>query len=177
MADPLALSAKLFAGRIIHISVEGAGTSDALTRPIASSPLWKELLEVSSTTHKPVTVAEAYDVVTPEGWMEMEDIYTVGDTFEVTARRTTALYEQLRYGTAGPIVQGTPQTPFVRSDRSVKAWVNAQLRNQGGQDHNTLALWCQIWAMEPPAEEKKTQTPGLKIRVLKSTLNTVNWPT
>lgn len=175
--DPLPLSAKLFAGCIVHIAVYGAATSDSVTKPIAGSALWKELLAVSSAVHKPTEVGEVYDVPDADtGWREEEDVFTVGDVFELKARYTTALFEQLRYGLAGAIVQGTPQTPFVKGDRKIQAWVNLQRRMQDGTDRNVAALWCDLRAMEPPADEKKTQEPVLKLRVLKSTLNSVNWP-
>lgn len=175
--DALALSTKVFAGKLIHIAVYGSGTSDAVTKPISSSNLWKELLACKSATHKPIVVSEPYDTPDPDtGWREELDEYTVGDEFSLTSRYTTGLYEQLRYGLAGPIVQGTPQTPFVKSDRSVLAWINAQERLGNGQDWNVAALWCRIWAGEPPAVEKKTQEPMLRVRVLKSSLNSINWP-
>lgn len=177
MANPLALSAKLFAGAIIHFAAEAAGTSDLVTKPIAGSALWLELLGCNSAAHKPVKVTEAYDEVDANtGWREGKDEYTVADVFEVKTRYTTGLYEQLRYGLAAAIVQGTPQTPFVKSDRKIRGWVNVQRRMSDGQDRNVLAIFCEVRAMDPPADEKKTQEPMFELRVIYSTLQSINWP-
>ena len=177
MANPLALSAKLFAGSIVHIALEAAGTSDLVTKPVSGSGLWLELLGCNSVVHKPVRVTEAFDEVDPNtGWREGKDEYTVADVFEAKTRYTTALFEQLRYGLAGAIVQGTPQTPFVKSDRKARAWLNFQRRMSDGQDRNIAALFCEIRAMDPPPDEKKTQEPMFEFRVIYSTLQSINWP-
>ena len=177
MAEPLDLAAKLFAGAIIHIALEAEGTSDLTTKPIAASALWKELVGCNSAVHKPVKVTELFDEVDPNtGWHEGKDEYTVADVFEVKTRYTTGLYEQLRYGLAGPIVPGTPQTPLIKGDRKARGWVNIQRRMHDGQDRNVAALFCEIRAMDPPPDEKKTQEPMLELRVIYSTLQTIDWP-
>jgi hypothetical protein len=173
----LALSAKLFAGSIIYVAVEAAGTSDISTRPASNSNLWLELAGVNSAVHKPVKVTELADVPDADtGWREEKDEYTLADVFEVKSRYTTALYEQLRYGLAGAIVQGTAQTPFIKADRKLRGWINVQHRNADGQDRTVLAFFAEIRAMDPPASEKKTQEPSFELRIVKSTLASVYWP-
>lgn len=175
--NPLALSAKLFAGAIIHIAVEEAGVSDLVTRPIAASAKWLELLGSNSATPKPTKVSEIGDYVGPDGWEEHKDEYTVADVFEVKGRYTTALHEQLFWGLAGPIVQGTPQTIFAVSDRKLRGWINIQQRMQNGQDRLVASIFCEIRAMDPPPWEKKTQEPTFEFRHIKSTLRSINFPT
>jgi hypothetical protein len=171
----LALSAKLFAGKIVYIAIEAAGTSDEATKPVSGSGLWLELAGVNSAVEKPQKTTEIYDEIGPDGWETGKDEYTTADVFELQTRYTTALYEQLRYGLAGPIVQGTPQTPYVLKDRKLRGWVNFQERN-GGQDRAVTSLWCEIRAMDPPASEKKTQEPKFELWVKRDTLASINFP-
>jgi hypothetical protein len=173
----LPLSAKLFAGKIIYIAVEAAATSDVVTKPITASPQWRELGGINSVVEKKERASEPYDEITPDGWRTGKDEYVTADVFEVKTRFTTALFEQLRYGLAAPITQGTPQTPFVRTDRKIRAWVNMQERLQDGQDRVVASLWCDLRAMDPPPSEKKTQEPMFEMWVLRSTLNSINFPT
>lgn len=172
----LPLSAKLFAGKIIHIALEASGTSDSVTKPISGSALWLELAGVNSAVEKKEKVTEPFDEITADGWRTGKDEYTTADMFELKTRYTTALYEQLRYGLAAAIVQGTPQTPFVKSDRKLLCWANMQERLANGQDRVVASLWCEIRAMDPPASEKKTQEPVFELWVLRSTLNSINFP-
>jgi hypothetical protein len=174
--NPLALSAKMFAGAILHIAIEAAGTSDLVTKPIAASALWLEALGITSAVHKPTRVTELYDEVTANGWREGKDEYTVADVFEIKSRYLTAIFERLAYGLAADIVQGTPQTPFVVSDRKLRGWVNVQERMQNGQDRLVAAVFCEIRAMDPPPWEKKTQEPMFELRVIYSSLQTINFP-
>jgi hypothetical protein len=171
----LALSAKLFAGKIIYIAVEASGTSDIATRPASNSAAWLELAGVFEAVEKPQLVTEIYDEIGPDGWETGKDEYTTAQVFEIATRYTTALYEQLRYGLAGAIVQGTAQTPYVNKNRVLSGWVNFQERN-GGQDRLVMSLWCEIRAMEPPASAKKTQEPKFELWVKRSTLNSINFP-
>ena len=172
----LPLSAKLFAGKIIHIAIEASGTSDESTKPISGSGLWLELAGVNSAVEKPQKTTELYDEIGADGWETGKDEYTTADVFELTTRYTTALYEQLRYGLAGAIVQGTPQTPYVEKDRKLRGWVNFQERMQDGQDRVVASLWCEIRAMDPPASEKKTQEPKFELWVKRNALASINWP-
>ncbi|WP_193214931.1 hypothetical protein [Luteolibacter marinus] len=173
----LALSEKLFAGKIIYIALEASGTSDLATRPVSGSALWLELAGVNSAVHKPVKVREEFDEVDANlGWRQGVDEYTVADPFEIKTRYTTELFDRMRYGLAGAIVQDTPQTPFVKSDRKLRGWVNLQERKHDGEDRNTLAIFCEIRAMDPPPSEKKTQEPMFELWPIYSTLQTVNFP-
>lgn len=175
MAD-LALAAKLFAGSIIHFALESSGNSDLVTRPVSGSGLWLKLPGVNSAVHKPKKVTEEFDEVGPNGWQTLKDEFTVADVFELKTPWTTALFEQLRYGLAGAIVQGTAQTPFVKSDRKVRGWLNCQRRMQDGQDRNVLSIFVELRAMDPPADEKKTQETMYEAWVIYSTLQSVVWP-
>jgi hypothetical protein len=172
----LPLSAKLFAGKIVYIALEASGTSDAATRPASNSNLWLELAGVNEAIEKKEKVTESYDEVTADGWRTGKDEYTTADYYEVKTRYTTALYEQLRYGLAAAIVQGTAQTPYVRSDRKLRCWVNMQERMQDGQDRVVASLFCEIRAMDPPASKKETQQPMFELWVLRSSLNSINFP-
>lgn len=172
----LPLSAKLFAGKIVYIAIEAAAASDAVTKPISGSALWLELAGVNSAVEKKEKTSESFDEMTADGWRTGKDEYTTADMYELKTRYTTALYEQLRYGLASSIVQGTPQTPFVKSDRKLRCWANFQERMSDGQDRLALSLWCEIRAMDPPPSEKKTQEPVFELWVLRSTLNSINFP-
>lgn len=172
----LPLSAKLFAGKIIHIAIEETGVSDSVTKPVSGSAKWLELAGVNSAVEKPQRTTELYDEVGPDGWETGKDEYTTADVFELKTRYTTALYEQLRYGLAAAIVQGTPQTPYVKRNRMLRGWVNLQERMSDGQDRVIASLWCEIRAMEPPASEKKTQEPTFELWVKRNTLASINFP-
>ena len=173
----LARSEKLFAGCFVFIALEASGTSDLVTKPIASSPLWLQLMCVDRWKHTPIKVTEAYDCPSADfGWEEKEDEYTVADTFEAESRFTTSLHEQLFYGLAGAIVPGTPQTVFAKSDRSVRAWVKVQDRYQVGSDRSLMDFFAKINAMDPPEATKATRKPVLKLRHIPSLLRAINFP-
>jgi hypothetical protein len=174
----LALAAKLFAGSIVHFALEASGTSDLATRPASNSALWLNIPGINSCTHKHKRVVEEYDEVDANrGWSEGKDEYTTADIFEIKTRYTAALFEQLRYGLAGAVVQGTAQTPFVKADRKVRGWLNVQQRMSNGQDRTVLSVFVELRAMDPPADEKKTQEPMFEAWVLFSSLNSFVLPT
>lgn len=167
----LPLSAKLFAGCIAHFALEGAGTSDLVTKPISGSALWLNIAGINSAVHKHKKVTEEFDEVDANtGWREGKDEYTTADYFEIKTRYTTALFEQLRYGLASAIVQGTAQTPFVKADRKVRGWLNLQQRMANGQDRTVLSVFVELRAMDPPEDAKKTQEPVFEAWVIFSTL-------
>ena len=177
MAD-LALAAKLFAGKIIYFALEAPGTSDLVTKPISGSALWLALPGITSADHKTKEVVEEYDEVDANiGWAEGKDVYTTADYYMMKSRYTTAMFEQLRYGLASAIVQGTPQTPMVRSDRKLRGWLNAQERMSNGQDRHVVSLFGEIRAVNTPPSEKKTQETEFEFWVKYSTLQSINWPT
>jgi hypothetical protein len=173
----LALAAKLFAGKIVYFALEASGTSDLATKPVSGSGLWLQLPGVNSATHKMEKTSENFDDCGANGWTTGKTEYTTADIFELKTPWTTALFEQLRYGLASAIVQGTPQTPFVKSDRKVRGWLNLQERMQDGQDRNVLSIFVELRAMDPPASEKKTQETTYEAWVIFSSLQSINWPT
>ncbi len=178
MATELDLSTTLFAGALVFIALENTGTSDAATKPAAENAAWKELCCVESWAHRQVNHEEERDCPDPDtGWRTGKEVYTLGDRFEVTTRRTTGLYQRLQYGVENALAAGVAQTPFVVADRMVRAWIKVQLRQHIGTDRFVLDCWCEVRVLgDPPAATKAVQKPNLEFYALKSTLNAFNIP-
>lgn len=174
----LNLSAELFAGALIYIAEYGAATSDTVTKPASASALWKELACCESMKPKAVKYTETVDCPSATGWEQQKREYTLADMFEVVTRKTTELYQRLQFGLEDAIVADTPQTPFVTVDRKITAWIKIQLRQHTGTDRYVADFYADIRILgDPPAAEKKTQTPNLEFYVRRDTaLNAFNIP-
>lgn len=178
MATPMTYSAEIFAGALIYFAEYAAATSDSVTKPIASSELWKEIVAVQSWTPKRNLTEEMAEIPDPDlGWRVEPREFTHAIYAEIVARTTTELFHRLHFGLAAAAVKGTAQTPGVKSDCSVKGWVKVQLREHIGTDRFVYDAWSHIHILgDPPAATKATQLPALRIWQLKSALNAFNMP-
>ena len=174
----LAGSELLFAGAIVYLNPEVTSTSDSATKPAYNASSWKELFAVQSFKHKPIKETSDDDIVDANGWGKELNEFTVGDEFEITAKRATDLFRQIQMGLAGAITHGTAQSPFVNTDRKINAWLKMQERKHTGTDHSLMDVWVQIRVMESPDVKKAVQEFKLVCRVIRplSTLNAYNLP-
>jgi hypothetical protein len=173
----LSYSTRLFAGAIVYFAEESAGISDASTKPAYNHASWKEIGAVQSLKHTAETQEEKYSAPDADrGWINLKDVFTLADIFELKTREVSELVHRLGYGTSAALVQGTAQTPFIAADRKVCGWIKIQQRKAGGTDHARLDIWCEVRLKDDPATEKKTQEPTLELYVLSSTLNAVLLP-
>lgn len=176
MADKLAGSARVFAGCLVYVARYSAGQADAVTKPAANSPLWKQIGITFSVQHKPKTQEEIADVPTEDGWREEKNVYTLADYHEIKFQEVNDLYDELEQGLAAPITPGTAQTQNVKSDRSIQCWIKIQERQHVGTDRSVMDQWGIIRAMEPVAKEKKEQQPALEFDARRSSLNAFDRP-
>ena len=174
----LAGSELLFAGAIVYLNPEVSSTSDAATKPAADAASWKELFAVQTFKHNPIKETSDDDIVDANGWGKELNEFTVGDEFEITAKRATDLFRQIQMGLSGAITHGTAQSPFVKTDRKLNAWLKIQERKHTGTDHSLMDAWVQIRVMEAPEVKKAVQEFKLVCRVIRplSTLNAYNLP-
>lgn len=120
---------------------------------------------------KPGNVSEDRSFGRPSifgGWETVPKSFVKTDYLDLKSRQMGELLLRLQFGLTSPIVEGTAQTPFAKSDRRIEGWLRLQTRQEDGTDMIILDGWGTLELTAGISADGKVSEPEVRFTVIKA---------
>jgi len=105
------------------------------------------------------------------GYTKTDDQNVVKDMLKLSLRAHSEPIHRLIWGADAVLVDGTPTTPFVTTDRFVEGWLQFQGVGQDGDDRFVASLYGRIRLDAAPQWAKDPTKPAIRFEIIKTSLN------
>jgi len=168
---------KLIIGNFAHFvekgTVVGENTVDSGFYPEESEDLsaWNELGCVLQAVPEPTINTTTDKCPSPAGGYIDEDTNNVTkDVLKISLKCYSEPIWRMVWGLAAPIVNGTPQTPFLSKDRFVEGWLNFEQRGDDGQKRTVSVIYGRMRIDENPTWSADPSKPAIRFEVMYSSI-------